>query len=623
MRTARGVSRRTFVGALAVSAAGLMTGGFVGCSQGASSSDAADVVVYGSIYTSNQSGDVVEAFAVKDGKYVFVGTEDGARAYVGNSTKIIEHADGTVMAGGTEGHGHYIQKHMKAFLLSTDAGNLNQLKAELKDYVASNPDINSYIAPGFKRTEDLAPNADIDYCAELDEVCADKPILCIDCDGHQGICNTIAMQQVFEPMGVRLRDSSKPSYDNESFEGGVILRLSDGKANGYLRDTACQYPAAVLGPNAFTDEQYELVVQNLQDDLHQLGYVYYNDAYTNYFGDKIFDALASADGRDALKVVFQPRFALLGADLSTDQGIEGAVNDVAKYQTDNAKHLLPAGIKVFMDGVTESQTANNSIPYAGTGSCGNDSTTEERIYKITKYANAKSISVHSHAFGDMAVHQATNGYIKAQEEVNNGTLNSLGHARNVLDEDYIRIAENNIGVALNINWRVPFTKDILTGYMQTVGVAEDIALNGYNLRTLLEAGVPVCSSTDAPADNGFPSNVFGIMENAVDAHTVAWIQGVGEANLALCGFQGVTEESILGKDVLNEDQYIEVKQAIDVFTINGAKLLGIQGERGSIEVGKYADFMLTDKDLFACDPCKIHETGIVALYFEGEEVYSA
>ena len=72
---------------------------------------------------------------------------------------------------------------------------------------------------------------------------------------------------------------------------------------------------------------------------------------------------------------------------------------------------------------------------------------------------------------------------------------------------------------------------------------------------------------------------------------------------------------------LDKNELITVEQALDVFTINGAKQLGIDKERGSIEVGKYADFIFLDKDITTSELNKIHNAKVDTVYFEGKKVY--
>ena len=105
------ILRRNFVKKCAVViSACVALAGFAGCSDASSSVTVADTVVYGKIYTANANREYVEAFAVKDGKYVYVGTEDGVQSYIKDgTTKVVDYRDkGIIMPGATEGHGHYI-----------------------------------------------------------------------------------------------------------------------------------------------------------------------------------------------------------------------------------------------------------------------------------------------------------------------------------------------------------------------------------------------------------------------------------------------------------------------------------------------------------------------------------
>lgn len=75
-------------------------------------------------------------------------------------------------------------------------------------------------------------------------------------------------------------------------------------------------------------------------------------------------------------------------------------------------------------------------------------------------------------------------------------------------------------------------------------------------------------------------------------------------------------------DRMAEDEYLTVEEMLDVFTINGAKQFGFEDKRGSIEVGKYADFMFLDKDITTCPKNEIHKGKVDTVYFEGKQVLS-
>lgn len=581
----------------------------------------ADSVVYGTIYTANNQA-VMEAMAIKDGRFIYVGDKAGAAAYIGKDTKIINHENGMIMPGGVEAHGHYLFESAEKMMIGTKAETFAELKEDIIAYMAKKPGKLVYAGAGWTRQNDLLPNADIDYAKELDKICADKPILMMDQDHHQAVANTKALTMVFAKAKINMTDKSKGREDTASVPGGVIMRLPDGRANGYLRDQATMYFMSELLNQSLTDDEFSFAVKDFQNTLYRQGYIYYNDALTNGMGDQGFMAMVKADKENRLKVVCQPNFSLSVFDLQDNDRIDKGTANIKTYHKYATKHVLPTNIKIFVDGVTEGQTGVNDIPYTGTQNYGNEILTEEKIYTITKAANKRGIGIHSHSYGNIAVHNTISAFIRAQKEVNNGTKNSMAHVRNVLDMDYKRMAENNIAVAENINWRIPFTESIKDYFNNMLSIPQSLQDGAYPVKSFVKNGVIVASSTDAPAANDAPTDVFGIMEIAVSIRALNCINGLPDYKKQIMLEIGLTPENMKNLVLTNENECVPVKQALDIMTINGAKLMGIDKERGSIEVGKYADFLLIDKNVLTCPADRIHEAKVTTVYFEGEPVYN-
>ena len=123
---------------------------------------------------------------------------------------------------------------------------------------------------------------------------------------------------------------------------------------------------------------------------------------------------------------------------------------------------------------------------------------------------------------------------------------------------------------------------------------------GYPMKSFFDNGVNISSHTDFPALSGSPDDPFGIIEIAVT--------GVYHEENAKAWW---TEELITRE------------QAIQALTINVAKQMFLENERGSIKTGKFADFLLVDKDVLDCPETEIHEAKPAATYFEGKKVFSA
>jgi hypothetical protein len=119
------------------------------------------------------------------------------------------------------------------------------------------------------------------------------------------------------------------------------------------------------------------------------------------------------------------------------------------------------------------------------------------------------------------------------------------------------------------------------------------------MKSYFDKGIHVTSHTDFPALSGSPDDPFGVMELAVTG--------------VLTGENG---EPWWPEELLTREQ------AIVSLTINVAKQMLIENERGSISEGKYADFLLVTKDVLTCPAAEIHEAKPAATYFEGKKVYS-
>ena len=120
------------------------------------------------------------------------------------------------------------------------------------------------------------------------------------------------------------------------------------------------------------------------------------------------------------------------------------------------------------------------------------------------------------------------------------------------------------------------------------------------MKSFFDNGINVTSHSDFPATFHSPDDPFGIMEIAVTGvyhveNTKPW----------------------------EPEELITREQAIQSLTINVAKQLFLEDERGSIKTGKFADFVLVDKDVLDCPATEIHEAKPAATYFEGKKVFSA
>ena len=566
-------------------------------SSAASSSTVADTVVYGKIYTANSKQDYVEAFAVKDGKYIYVGSKEEAQKYVKEgTTQVLDYGDGFVMPGATEGHGHYIMiATLTALDLTRSTSTIESLLDFTKETVEKDPSATLYLNFGWDNIKLTDIKGKINIREELDKICSDKPMVLIDNTGHNIFMNS----KTIELAGIT---------GETEIEGGTFSKDSDGNLLGLASDIAMNYVMSkVVKPANFIPvDDFAKAIEMGQDNLHANGYTYYLDAYTSYFGESAFIGISEYDKNTGLEVCMEATSKIDPFEDDLDKCIEEEISYKDKYTT---SRFNPDCIKLFADGeCVESLSGWVLEPYKD-GTYGEQVWEDEEIDNLIKTANENGISVHVHTSGDAAAAQAVNAMVKANDVKQDGVRNSLAHCFGLTEDTMDLMAEYNIASATNIGWR-----SFLKSYNDFDGVKDienkfssyDWFVHGYPLKSQLDKGVVMASSTDYPSNANGPTDILNIIELAVNG---------------TMDFSGFPEGSEI--ESFSSSEFITLNQALDVMTINGAKLLGIDEERGSIETGKYADFVYIDKDITSIPVDTIHTAKISNVYFEGKEVYTA
>ena len=203
--------------------------------------------------------------------------------------------------------------------------------------------------------------------------------------------------------------------------------------------------------------------------------------------------------------------------------------------------------------------------------------------------------MHIHAFGNAAVNRSVNAFINAGKDE---LRNTLVHVRHVNPEDFKRMAEHNIYVTEGMLWH-HVDEDLQEDFNKTLPA--EFATTGFPMKSYFDNGVNVTSHSDFPATYHSPDDPFGIIE------------------IAVTGVYHIEKN----KKPFWPEELITREQAIQALTIAVAKQMFLENERGSIKTGKFADFLLVDKDILTCPEKEIHEAKPAATYFEGKKVFSA
>ncbi|MCQ2176068.1 MAG: amidohydrolase family protein, partial [Bacteroidales bacterium] len=268
-------------GLIAVACVIIVAGLLAGCEKPKGTeptSGPADLVVYGNIFTADQSESIVEAFVVKDGKFVYVGTKDEAARYAGADTKVVDYSGkGLVIPGCTEGHGHFIGVEGVATMLPGFKASYEELvKTVIPQKMKSNP--GPFVSFGWA-TQDVSKDNKTDYAGTLDKISTEYPIILIDGGGHNALCNTLALKKA----GL-LKDNGEKLMD---VRGGDILTLGEtGKPTGYITDEVIPYVVNKAVGALLDDAQYRQACVNAVKALNERGFTCYLDAATNYLDEE-------------------------------------------------------------------------------------------------------------------------------------------------------------------------------------------------------------------------------------------------------------------------------------------------------------------------------------------------
>ena len=548
------------------------------------SNNSADLVVYGKIYTA-EGNQIVEAFAVKDGKYVYVGDKAGAEAFVEEGkTEVIDYTDkGLVMPGCGNGHAHYTLGYAIQSV-GTIVGYEDTPEKFLKEIVpaavkkAKDSGAKAIFGQGWNlfTFKDKMPTRQ-----DLDAICSDIPIYIADEEGHKGLVNSIMLVKA----GIMKEDGT---VLKKEIRGGEIGIAADGTPNGFLSEQAGTYTRSFLdNESLFSIDIAKATMASVQEHLLSEGYTMYLDGYSSYFfNDNFYKAAQQMDQAGDMHFVLGTTWEL-DSWMDVDKTLDKAVA-TKQYES---PHIKTRWLKLFMDGTVESGTGFID-PLYPSGKQGIPNWSEEELTEITRKANAKGITMHVHVMGNKGVNRVVNAYVNGGKDE---MRNTLIHVYGVSKEDFKRIADHNIQVSEGLLWHHA-TNELQAELMQIL--PEGLKDKGYPMKSYFDYGINVSSHSDFPALSGSPDDPFSIMEIA--------LTGVYHAENAKPWWP---------------EECLTREQALTALTINVAKQMFVENERGSIKEGKYADFLLVTKDVLTCPVTEIHEAKPAATYFEGKKVF--
>lgn len=542
----------------------------------------ADLIVYGKIYTADKERSMAEALAVADGRIIYVGDRAGAAVYRGDSTQVIEHDKGLVIPGMTEGHAHISSTTELVYGAHlSNLESIDQYVDAIKEYIKAHPDEEVISGSGYENGVfgELGPTADI-----LDAIEPDKAMIFISEDHHSFWANTKAMKLA----GV---DETTPEVAN-----GVIVRYpGTSKPTGWFKEMAGNLFDSVFP--VMTPENFATAIEYYQDLALSQGvttaFEPMLDRKRNY--DERFQGYALLNRENKLKITFRVAYTFEPVDDEDEVlGLLDKYHEEFKYSPKIQVNTL----KIFADGVVEGHTALLRADYADApGDTGEPMLSQDRMNGIVKRALDKGYDIHAHAIGDAAIDEVLNAYEYGQTDETRDYRDAITHLQVMVPEHVDRMKELGVVAVTNPYWH--FRNSIYYDTLESPFLGEDRASREYYMRSITDAGIVTSCASDFPVT--VPPRTMDALHIMVNrkqpGHPEMEEMGTGET--------------------------ISVDDGLQVLTYGGAYQNRLEDSKGSLEIGKDADFVLLDTDVLTIPKEEIYKTQVTATYIGGKMVWSA
>lgn len=520
----------------------------------------ADLLVYNAaIYTVDSSFSVAEAMAIKDGKIVAVGKI--AELEKGYETKEKVDAHGKfVYPGFIDAHAHFVG--YGSGLQTADLTGTNsweQILQRLTDFSKDIPKGEWLTGRGWDQNDwDIK---EFPSNEKLNELFPDHPVLLTRIDGHAAIAN----QKALDMAGV------KPGY---TLTGGEA-EVKGGQLTGILIDNAIDLVSAKIPPQ--TGEQFKKALLGAQRNCFAMGLTTIDDCGLNYVNvEMIKDLQDKGDLKMRLYIMLSDEKR--NFDYLEKKGI---------IKTDR---LNVRGFKVYGDGALGSRGACLLQPYSDKpGHYGFLLSNPEHFDSVANWISQKGFQMCTHAIGDSGNRTMLNIYAKYLKGKNDLRWR-IEHAQVVNQNDFNLFGNNSIIPSVQPTHA---TSDM---YWASDRLGKERVKGAYAYKQLLQQNGWIPLGTDFPVEDISPFKTFYAAVVRKDAK--GWPA------------EGYQTENALTRE-----------EALRGMTIWAAKSNFEEKEKGSLDVGKFADFIILDKDIMKVSADELLQINVLKTFLSGEKVY--
>ncbi|HET7294917.1 MAG TPA: amidohydrolase [Vicinamibacteria bacterium] len=541
---------------------------------------AADLLLDGAaVFTMDAARSRAEAVAVRDGRIVFVGTSANGRAFAGPKTRVLKLVGRMLLPGFQDAHVHPVSGGVELLqcnlndLLGRDAI-LAKVRECAKD-MAGKPwiagggwDVGSFSNGNPSRLD-------------LDAIAPDKPVLLSASDGHSSWANSKAL----ELAGV---NAKTPDPKN-----GRIERDAAGNPTGTLREDASDLVSRLV-PKSTDAERLDGLRRALRL-FAEAGVTALQEASAGTGAEgggarPTLDTYLEAEKRGELTV-------RVTVALGTDplRGPEQVDELVALRRDAMSARVRPIAAKIFADGVIEPRTAAMLEPYLDRpGYRGEPNWSPAALDAIVARLAEAGFNVHIHAVGDRAVRLSLDAFEAARPKARGRDLrHQIAHLQIVDPQDFPRFKQLDVIANFQALWAYADTWMV---DLTWPAIPKERWRYIYPIGSMVRAGARLALGSDWSVSSLKPLDAIQV------ALTRQWIVEPRE-------------------EPMFPNEAIDLGTALAGYTIGSAYANGLEKDTGSIEVGKAADLVVVERNLFEVKPAEIAKQKVLLTLVDGKPVH--
>jgi predicted amidohydrolase YtcJ len=502
-----------------------------------------------------------DTIAITGNRIKAVGRFDELQALIQPGTQVIDALGKTLMPGLNDSHIHLWKVgNLKTYMLDVrGAESLDHMLQMLSEYAHKYPDAAWITARGFN--EAAWQNGQVPTKADLDKVINDRPVYVIRTCAHIAVCNNKAL----EVSGIT---ANTPVPD-----GGVVYLGNDGKPNGIFSETALGLVTKNLPP--YTKAELKTMLFSAREELYKYGITSATDPAVDPL---LLEAYYEMHRQDQLG------FRLSAIPIILPDGGDQPY-PIPDYFTSDGFNVNT--VKFFSDGGLSGKTAALKRYYKNSAEQGVLRLNREQYTGLATQASKKGHSIATHAIGDAAIEFVIDIYkeLKAKFPSITNRIEHLG----LPGEQHLQ-AMHDYGIATSM--QTIFISELGKNFIKYLD--EDYLNQCYPVKSVLDHGILMALSSDAPVVKEL--NPFKGMQAAVTRKD-------NEGN------------------IIAAHEAITIADALKAYTYNAAVISKTE-QTGSLSMGKFADFIVTDKNPLTTPNQQLNSINVEQTFIDGKLVYS-